>query len=261
MKTTKAAELIERVRTTGKDYLDNQADFPRVVLAYGRALLKARHACGDDNSAFGSWLRAHHLDKVGRNDRAALINLARHAKVAVKVLRATTSRSVRLVWEDEVKPVVYPRAFPSIGIGEQPRTIALAVENTVRTVPLAFITAETRTINLKLPTDPGEPPPCLTSEDTTTEPTALPDDVIEPPTPPQEMAPDKRIERTDASMFRTACDLASFVTAINADTFVAAVQRGANVPPQLLDALDTLADLRTRLLAALEERDAKTRLH
>jgi hypothetical protein len=110
---------IKRVRTAGEDYLrnqqdyrQNQRDFPRVVLAYGRALLQARKAVGDDDRAFGSWLAAHRLNHVPKNDRVALLSLAKHPKIATKVLRETTSRSVRLIWENEVRP----RApFPALG--------------------------------------------------------------------------------------------------------------------------------------------------
>jgi hypothetical protein len=79
---------------------------------------KARKACGDDDSAFGAWLAAHHLDKVPKNDRSALLNLAAHAKIATRVLRETTSRSVRLIWENEVRPMAYPRPYPNVGIGQ-----------------------------------------------------------------------------------------------------------------------------------------------
>jgi len=109
-------EHVERVRATGEEYLKNQADFPRVVLAYGRALLAARKACGDDDTAFGKGLAAHHLDRA-KNDRSALINLAKHSKVAIKVLRETTSRSVRLIWENEVRPKACPVTYPNAGTG------------------------------------------------------------------------------------------------------------------------------------------------
>jgi hypothetical protein len=118
MKTRAKAtsQHVKRVRATGKAYLKNQEDFPRVVLEYGRALLEARKACGDDDSAFGAWLATYHLDHVLKNDRAALINLAKYSKVAAKVLRETTSRSVRLIWE-EVKPQVCKGTYPSAGTG------------------------------------------------------------------------------------------------------------------------------------------------
>jgi hypothetical protein len=47
-------EHVERVRATGEAYLKIQADFPRVVLDYGRALLKARSVRTMPRSASGS---------------------------------------------------------------------------------------------------------------------------------------------------------------------------------------------------------------
>ena len=40
---------------------------------------------------------------IGKNDRAALINIGRHADVARIILRETSSRSARLIWLNEVR--------------------------------------------------------------------------------------------------------------------------------------------------------------
>jgi hypothetical protein len=79
------------------------------------ALKAARDYCGGDDRAFGIWLVENGCDDFGHQDRAALINIGEHIEVARKVLSETTSQSVRLIWEDEVKPRLL--TFTSAGKG------------------------------------------------------------------------------------------------------------------------------------------------
>jgi hypothetical protein len=67
-------------------------------------LKSARDECGDNDTAFGCWLVDNDCDDLGRHDRAALIKFGEHLELARRVLQETRSNSVRLIWQDEVKP-------------------------------------------------------------------------------------------------------------------------------------------------------------
>jgi hypothetical protein len=127
--------LAARVREAGDAYLRNERDFRHVTLAFAKALWTARQAVGGDDTAFGRWLAKHKLaNKVGATERAALIQLGQHAKIAAKVLATTTSRSPRLIWENEVRQRV---AFPSAGKGHtETKTQVLQLNVTTTRLPL-----------------------------------------------------------------------------------------------------------------------------
>lgn len=77
--------------------------FPRnEIMPLARRLLaaKQRHPA---KRAFGKWLRGSSYGLIGKNDRAALINIGKHAEISRIVLRKTTSRSVRLIWLNQVR--------------------------------------------------------------------------------------------------------------------------------------------------------------
>lgn len=68
--------------------------------------LKAGRDEFDNNSAFSEWLDANGCSDLVPHDRAALLNMADHIDMARKVLEVTKRRSVRLIWDEEIKPLV-----------------------------------------------------------------------------------------------------------------------------------------------------------
>ena len=72
------------------------------IMPTARRLLAARLRFPADQN-FGRWLRGSPYASIGKNDRAALINIGRHADIARIVLRRTSSRSVRRIWLIEVR--------------------------------------------------------------------------------------------------------------------------------------------------------------
>jgi hypothetical protein len=147
-----AKEHVKRVRAAVAAFVKNREDFAKVTLTLARELFEAREAVGGDDSAFGAWLATHQLaEKITAQDRAALIKLGQHSKIAAKVLRETTSRSVRIIWENELRPLVQPRpalapqprTFTSAGKGEQP-TITIEDGITVERSQPYTINGQTR---------------------------------------------------------------------------------------------------------------------
>ena len=80
----------------------NREAWPGLVMAFGKKLLAGRNtfrsgAKGD--LEFGKWLTAEKLDDIPKDRRAAYLNLARNEAKGMGILKATTSKSVRLIWD------------------------------------------------------------------------------------------------------------------------------------------------------------------
>jgi hypothetical protein len=111
-----AARHIDRVHKAAANFVKNRDDFPKVTLDLAAALCRLRDAVGGDDRAFGALLDANGLaSEISHQDRAALIQIGRHAKVAAPILQRTTSRSPRLIWENELRPRVMEEALTSAG--------------------------------------------------------------------------------------------------------------------------------------------------
>jgi hypothetical protein len=54
-------------------------------------------------------------NRISRQDRAALINMAEHPDLAREVLEQTHRQSYRLIWEEEIQPELEKRRLPSAG--------------------------------------------------------------------------------------------------------------------------------------------------
>ena len=74
------------------------------TLALAVALKTARDTYGPNDRAFGRWLAENDCDDLGKDTRAALINMAEHLDLSTQVLQDTQSRSVRLIWDREIRP-------------------------------------------------------------------------------------------------------------------------------------------------------------
>jgi len=75
-----------------------------------QALREGRIQCGDNDSAFGAWLKQTGRDYLEKNDRAALIKAADDLDAAREALTKTKSRSYQHI------------AFPHVRKGRQKRT-------------------------------------------------------------------------------------------------------------------------------------------
>jgi hypothetical protein len=76
------------------------------TLALAIEMAAAREECGGNDRAFGVYL-AENDCAMSRNDSSAFVGLGQHPEISRRVLAETTSRSVRLIWE-EVKPLICP---------------------------------------------------------------------------------------------------------------------------------------------------------
>jgi hypothetical protein len=75
----------------------------------------ARKRLGSDQ-AFGKWLTDNgYGDRITRNDRRALLNMAEHPQHTREVLNQTHRRSWRLIWEEEIQPRLHSAVQPADG--------------------------------------------------------------------------------------------------------------------------------------------------
>jgi hypothetical protein len=250
-----AAQLVRRVRAAVTAFVKNRDDFPAVTLALARELWAARQEVGGDDSAFGAWLAAHRLtDKITPQDRAALVQLGQHAKVAAKVLRQTSSRSVRLIWEQEVRPVVEPwRAFTNAGEGRV-ATVHAEVTTRVLAVEVPYQYEEkVLTISTARQKEPD-------GEREVTEPQVEPDGDAEP-----SGTPNRKPDRSTLRFAKLLTDDLISITAtlaqlahLGTDGREAAINQLCATCSIVVigDALDFVAELRGRLSASLESSPA-----
>ena len=63
---------------------------------------------------FGQWCDTY-CSRLSDNDRAALIHLGEYIEETKLALEQTDRRSVRLLWEEVVRPVVEPKVLPKAG--------------------------------------------------------------------------------------------------------------------------------------------------
>lgn len=75
----------------------------------------ARTHLGDQ--AFGAWLRevGYGEDRISRDDRSALLNMAKHPEVTLEVLGQTHRRSPQTIWREEIQPRLRSPTQPTDG--------------------------------------------------------------------------------------------------------------------------------------------------
>jgi hypothetical protein len=73
------------------------------------------------DQAFGKWLTdsGYGEERIKRQDRAALLNMAEHPDLAREVLKQTHRRSWRLIWEEEIQPRLLTAGQPADGEGTE----------------------------------------------------------------------------------------------------------------------------------------------
>ena len=76
----------------------------------------ARQGLASDQ-AFGKWLSdsGYGEERITRQDRAALLNMAKHPDLTREVLEQTHSRSWQLIWRDEIQPQLPNARQPADG--------------------------------------------------------------------------------------------------------------------------------------------------
>lgn len=100
--------LLERISAAYTRAMNGDREWREGTLELAEALAEAR-ARFSDNKSFGRWLNAMPgLDDLGSDDRAALIGMGRNLDIAREILNETTRRSWRLIWLEEIKPIVEP---------------------------------------------------------------------------------------------------------------------------------------------------------
>lgn len=110
------------------------AEWVEGSLEVALALLEGRETV-PANIGFSQWLKDNKLDFYGKNDRAALVNMADNLEVARAVLTETKSRSYEMIWREnksrfpkDRKPADRPRygkARKRTGLAMQHRRMKL----------------------------------------------------------------------------------------------------------------------------------------
>jgi hypothetical protein len=90
------------VRRALDEWHDASENWIEKTLTLASELYAARQECGDNDRNFGMWLFDNGCDDLGRDARAALINLGKHSALSRQMMERSPSRSVELLW-DQVK--------------------------------------------------------------------------------------------------------------------------------------------------------------
>lgn len=102
---------LSRLKNAWDALQTNQEDWPKLVMKVAKELKAARDtftsAGKGDDTAFGKWLHENEI-VMSHQDRAAFIKLGTWPTEAASVLKSTDRRSIRLIWEQELKPLVEP---------------------------------------------------------------------------------------------------------------------------------------------------------
>jgi hypothetical protein len=94
------ARAMAAVATVGK----GRAAWGTATMALAGKLKRGRELNQNDDRAFGEWLQANRLDSISRDDREALLNMARHSEIATATLATTERLSWQNVWRKEIRP-------------------------------------------------------------------------------------------------------------------------------------------------------------
>lgn len=97
--------LADRIRIAFERTEKGRAEWIEGSLELAVNLKEGRLRCGEDDTQFGMWLVENRLerDKLGPDNRAALINMATNIPLAHRILLESESSSWRLIWELEMK--------------------------------------------------------------------------------------------------------------------------------------------------------------
>lgn len=94
-----------RVRKAYEAYLAADAAWGEAVMILAIEMKSARDECGENDRAFGMWL-AENDCSMNRDDSAAFVGIGTDLALSRRILQETKSRSVRLIWLNEIKPLI-----------------------------------------------------------------------------------------------------------------------------------------------------------
>jgi hypothetical protein len=99
--------LADRIRALMALVETNDREWIELTIELGLRLAEARSRFSSDIQ-FSVWLAENELDsdRLGHQTRAALIGMGQNIELTKTVLSETSSRSWRLIWENEIKPRV-----------------------------------------------------------------------------------------------------------------------------------------------------------
>ena len=132
-----------RLRRALDEWHEASDQWVEKTIALAIELKEARDEYGSNDTAFGQWLVDNNCNDLDKNQRGALIKFAEHVELTRQVLKETSSRSLQLIWRNEIKPrLTNPdaetgperRTCPNVRTG--PEKVHLT-ENPVNEAPLA----------------------------------------------------------------------------------------------------------------------------
>ena len=113
-----------RLRRALDEWHEASDQWVEKTIALAIELKEARDEYGSNDTAFGQWLVDNNCNDLGKNQRGALIKFAEHAELTRQVLKKTSSRSLQLIWRNEIKPRLthpdarrVPRTGPVLTLG------------------------------------------------------------------------------------------------------------------------------------------------
>jgi hypothetical protein len=95
--------LAERIRRGCKITVDNREAWNAATIDIATALAEARDRLSADRE-YHTWCVENELDIINRDDRAALVNMARNLDLTRIVLAETKRTSWLLIWREEILP-------------------------------------------------------------------------------------------------------------------------------------------------------------
>ena len=96
--------LPARLRRALDEWHEASDQWVEKTIALAIELKEARDEYGSNDTAFGQWLVDNNCNDLGKNQRGALIKFAEHVELTRQVLKETSSRSLQLIWRNEIKP-------------------------------------------------------------------------------------------------------------------------------------------------------------
>jgi len=92
------------VRRALDEWRDAGESWKEKTLALAAELYAARKECGENDTQFGRWLVENGCDDLGRDARAALVNIGKHLQLSRRVMEDSRSTSAELLW-DKIRPL------------------------------------------------------------------------------------------------------------------------------------------------------------
>ena len=112
--------LVARIRsawTRAKNWLDQRSEWIEATLELAQALAEARKGKSDQD--FSRWLERNGFAEISKDDRAALLGMAKDLVVTRKVLEKTDRTSWQHIWKNDLQKRVRHVTNPRQAIGKR----------------------------------------------------------------------------------------------------------------------------------------------